>query len=82
MATSIHIPDALLAEVDRRARALEISRNRFIVRVLEREIAARSQWSPGFLEALSEVDPKDAAALDEMLAAIEAGRRSKGPVDL
>jgi hypothetical protein len=32
MATAVHIPDPLLKSVDRRAKALGISRNRLVVR--------------------------------------------------
>ena len=35
MATTVHIPDQLLKSVDRRAKALGISRNRLVVRALE-----------------------------------------------
>jgi hypothetical protein len=50
MATTVHIPKLLLDAVDRRARALKVSRNRFIVRTLEQEIAERKDWSPGFFD--------------------------------
>ncbi len=50
MPTSIHIPDKLLKEADKRAMALGISRNRLIVRALERELKAGSDWSPGFFD--------------------------------
>jgi hypothetical protein len=35
MPTTVHIPPALLKSVDRRAKALGISRNRFIVRAVQ-----------------------------------------------
>ena len=34
------------------ARALKLSRNRFIVRTLEQELGERKEWSPGFLDLL------------------------------
>jgi len=82
MPTSVHIPKPLLDAVDRRARALKISRNRLIVQALEREITAGSNWSPDFFVRLesAEAGVKDAA--DEMLKAIEGQRRSKNPVRL
>jgi len=78
MPTSVHIPKPILDEVDRRARRLNVSRNRFIVQTLERELASESQWSPGFFELLAAATPEDAAEVDAMLQAIHAGRRSKG----
>jgi predicted transcriptional regulator len=77
MATSIHLPKDLLDAVDRKARALRISRNQLIVRALEREISAGSEWSPGFSERLAETDPETARDVDELLAAVVAARRSK-----
>jgi predicted transcriptional regulator len=77
VATTVHIPDRLLAEVDRRARSLRISRNRLIVRALEREVDDTTSWSPGFLDALRRVEPGTAEAADEMLAVIRRRRRSK-----
>jgi hypothetical protein len=79
MATSVHIPKPLLDAVDRKARALKLSRNRLIVRALEREVAQGSDWSPEFFERLSATSPETAAAVDEMLNAIRQARRSKAP---
>ncbi|HET7608962.1 MAG TPA: ribbon-helix-helix protein, CopG family [Gammaproteobacteria bacterium] len=77
MATSVHLPKELLDAVDRKARALRISRNQLIVRALEREISAGSEWSPGFSERLAERDPDTARDVDELLAGVVAARRSK-----
>jgi hypothetical protein len=82
MPTSVHIPKTLLHEVDRRARRLKMSRNRFIVKALEKELAQESQWSPGFFDKLAHADTDDAAAVDDMLRTIQANRSSKGPVRL
>lgn len=80
MPTTVHIPDALLKSVDRRARALGISRNRLIVRALEQAVSERSTWTPDFLERLRRVDDEDTvAAVDELLAAVTQARRSKPP---
>jgi hypothetical protein len=75
----MHIPKPLLEAVDRRARALKMSRNQLIVKALEREVGGGSGWSPGFFERLGEVDGATAAAADEMLATVRATRRSKPP---
>jgi len=79
MPTSVHIPKPLLDAVDRRARALKVSRNRLIVKALEREVSGGPGWSPGFFERLRDPDGATAAAADEMLAIIRANRRSKEP---
>jgi ribbon-helix-helix CopG family protein len=79
MPTSVHIPKPLLAAVDRRARRLRVSRNRVIVQALEKELARESEWSPGFFDELTRIDPDDAAVVDEMRRAIRAHRTSKKP---
>lgn len=79
MPTSVHLPVALLAEIDRKARALRISRNQLIVRALERELHAPAGWSPGFFERLTAVEPRTVEAVDDLLDAIRSGRRSKPP---
>ena len=82
MPTTVHIPGALLGEVDRRARALRVSRNRLIIRALEREVRQPAGWSPEFFERLRDVSPDTVAAVDEMMAQVRASRRSKKPLDL
>lgn len=82
MATSVHIPAPLLEAVDRRARALKISRNRLIVQALEREIIGGADWPAGFFERLGSGDAELSRAVQEMSIAIEAGRRSKRPIEL
>jgi predicted transcriptional regulator len=79
MPTSVHIPKPLLEAVDRRARALRVSRNQLIVRALEREMTQNAEWSPGFFERLRETDAATTSAVDEMLAAVRSQRRSKEP---
>lgn len=82
MATTVHIPDPLLKSVDRRAKALGISRNRLVVRALEQAVRERSGWTPEFLERLRRVDSKTSAASDELLNAVKQARRSKEPHEL
>jgi hypothetical protein len=79
MATSIHIPKPLLEAMDRKARALKISRNRLIVRALERELKPGADWSPGFFQQLGTVDAETALAVDELLASVRQARKSKPP---
>jgi len=82
MPTTVHIPAALLKSVDRRAKVLGVSRNRLIIRALERAISERSSWAPEFLEKLRRVDQKTTLAVDELLADVKRARRSKRPRDL
>jgi hypothetical protein len=79
MATSVHLPRTLLEAVDRRARALRISRNQLVVRALQHEVEGGADWSPGFFARLSEVDPTTAADVDDLLEAVRKARRSKPP---
>ena len=82
MPTMVHIPDPLLKSVDRRAKALGISRNRLVVRALEQAVSVRSGWAPEFLQRLRHVDRETSAAVDELLIAVTQARRSKEPRDL
>ncbi len=82
MPTTVHIPDPLLKSVDRRAKALGISRNRLVVRALEQAVTVRSGWAPEFLKRLRDVDRETSAAADELLDAVTQARRSKEPRDL
>lgn len=82
MATTVHIPELLLKSVDRRAKALGISRNRLVVRALEQAVTQRTGWAPEFLARLRNVDRETGAAVDELLAAVKQARRSKDPADL
>ena len=82
MPTTVHIPATLLKSVDRRAKALGVSRNRLIVRALERAVSERAGWAPEFLEKLRKVDDETAAAVDDLLTDVKQARRSKQPRDL
>jgi predicted transcriptional regulator len=82
MPTTVHIPGQLLKAVDRRARALKISRNRLIVQALAREVSPSSAWSPEFLDRLRQTDAAVAEAVDDLVGAIAERRRSKRPLSL
>lgn len=82
MATSVHIPKPLLEAVDRRARALKVSRNKLIVQALEREVTAGADWPAGFFEKLEKGNAEVARAVDDMSKAIRASRKSKEPLKL
>jgi hypothetical protein len=72
----------LLKSVDRRAKALGISRNRLVVRALEQAVSVREGWSPEFLQRLRHVDRETSTAVDELLATVTQARRSKTPREL
>ncbi|MGQ0767372.1 MAG: ribbon-helix-helix domain-containing protein [Gemmatimonadota bacterium] len=80
MPTSVHIPRSLLEAVDRKARAIGVSRNRLIVRAIERELSPSAGWTPGFFEALSDVSPETASAVDLLHTNIRKARHSKRPL--
>lgn len=77
MLTRVHLPKTLLAAVDRKAKALRISRNQLVVRALEREVGDSSDWSPGFFERLCEHDRTTANAVDALVREVRKARRSK-----
>lgn len=80
MATTVHIPKPVLERVDERAKALNLSRNRFIIDALEKALAEQATWSPGFLEAVERLPQLE--PLDDLLDVIGANRRSKAPPKL
>ena len=84
MATTIHVPPELLARIDRRAKELGVSRNRFIVRALEKLIDEETRWSQRFLETLVEAaeDNEGQAAVSEMMRKVAARRTRKTAVEL
>lgn len=82
MSTSVHIPKPLLDALDRRARARRLSRNRLILKAIERELTSGPEWTEGFFERLIEVDASTAATADEMLQTIRTNRRSREPRQL
>jgi predicted transcriptional regulator len=82
MPTTVHIPAPLLKSVDRRAKALGMSRNRLIVKALERAVSERAEWAPEFLERLRQVDDDTVDAVDELLNNVRQARRSKPPRQL
>ena len=76
MPTSVHLPSKLLEAIDRKAKALRISRNQLVVQALEREVQD-ADWSPGFFERLADTDSETSRAIDDMMSDIRKARRSK-----
>ena len=81
MSTTVHLPADLLAAVDRRAQDLAVSRNRYIVRALARTVAAETGWSARFVNELAaaRTDNEGRRVLEDLRAAVAAGRTRKGP---
>jgi hypothetical protein len=77
VSTSVHLPRRLLEALDRRARALRISRNKLITQAIERELSTDGDWSPEFFDRLEERDDEVSAAVDQMLEDVVQTRRSK-----
>jgi hypothetical protein len=82
MPTTVHIPAPLLKSVDRRAKALGMSRNRLILKALERAVNEQDRWAPEFLDRLRQVDDETVAAVDELLNTVTQARRSKAAREL
>ena len=81
MTITIHLSDELLDAVDRRAKDLGLTRNRYIVQALERSLRRDTAWTSAFVEELRAAgqDRELQRTLAEMRAAINANRMSKGP---
>jgi hypothetical protein len=76
--TTIHVPPALLKRVDARAKALGVSRNRFIIETLNEKLQSVREWPEDFVRALKQPVRADVAATaDDMLRQIESTRRSR-----
>ena len=81
MSTTINLPAQLLAAVDRQAKNLEMSRNRYIIRALERSLATETEWSATFVAELAaaRADAEGRRALEDLRAAVSANRTRKDP---
>ncbi|MYB31630.1 MAG: hypothetical protein F4Y20_03640 [Acidobacteria bacterium] len=67
--------------MDRRAKELRLTRNRYIVQALERSLISDTAWRPAFVEELRAAgrDPELQRTVAELRTAIKANRVSKGP---
>ncbi len=81
MATTIHLPGDLLTLVDHQAAENGVSRNRYIVRALEKVLKSETGWSRRFQAMLAEAreDSESHHTLDEMMRLVSARRSRKGP---
>ncbi len=78
--TSVRLPDDLIEALDERAAARGVTRSQLIVEAVERALADRSVWSPGFLKAIGTPRPDLEESVDELMKAIRDRRsRSEAP---
>ena len=82
MPTTVYVPPELLKRVDKRAAALRVSRNRYIVEALQRRLQSESDpngWPRGFLEQFQAAahDPGYLAAARQLDRAIASKRKSR-----
>lgn len=78
MATTVHIPEKLLARVDARARARGVSRNRVIVEAIEASLGAKNEWPPELVRMLdTPLDEETGELLEGTLAEARARRVSR-----
>jgi metal-responsive CopG/Arc/MetJ family transcriptional regulator len=75
--TTVYIPDDVLEAVDKRAKRLNMSRNRFVVEALKRVLQEQAEWSPDFTRALATLKPIE--GVNEMLREIRKHRTRKAP---
>lgn len=80
MSTNINIPQLLLTAIENKAKKLKISRNKFIVMLLKKEVL--SQWPEHFLNKKLTTNKKLSDAVDEMMNAIRSGRVNKEAIRL
>ncbi len=78
VATTVHVPEARLQRVDSGARALGISRNRYIVSALEESLGTIRAWPPELARMLEQpVTPGAARELEESLTVVRRRRLSR-----
>jgi len=84
MSTTVHLPPDLLETVDDRAKELGMSRNRYIIRALERTLETETRWSNRFVEELGAArsDDESHRALEELRAVVAENRTRKAPPPL
>jgi hypothetical protein len=82
VSATVRLPKPLLDAVDRRARAMSMSRSQWIARALERALACDLGWSPGFFERFEATDESMRRTLDGLLVSVSRRRMSKMPPKL
>lgn len=56
---------------------MKISRNKLILKAVQRELEGGSDWSPGFFEELSRTDDDTVREVDDMLRLVRSRRTAK-----
>ena len=81
MSVTVQLPTDLLRSIDHRARDLGMSRNRYVIRALERSLATETRWSARFVEELATArsDDEGRQALEELVAVVATSRTRKAP---
>ena len=79
--TSIHLPQSLLASLNRIAAERGVSRNRLIVESCQRVVEERTCWPPGLFsnEHLSETELQSLRQSEQDFSAVVAGARKSRP---
>ena len=77
--TTVRLQAELLASVDRWARQRGVSRNRYIIRAIERALATDKGWSQEFLDELETArgDVEGRQELEDLRAVLAASRTRK-----
>jgi metal-responsive CopG/Arc/MetJ family transcriptional regulator len=83
--TTFHIPDELLREIDRAARKMGVSRNRFVLQACGEALARRAgEWPAGFFDSAYSDEDKNLLeqATRELEKEVLARRMNRGAVAL
>ncbi len=78
MATTIHIPEDLLNEVDKKSAKLHISRNKYICMVLKKDLV--QEWPEKFLKKKCVPQKELTNAVDGIIKKIKSKRTNKNPL--
>ena len=83
--TTFHIPDELLRNIDRAARSLGVSRNRFVLQACGEALARQAgEWPAGFFDSSNTKEDEKllAEATKELEKSVLARRMNRGAVAL
>jgi hypothetical protein len=76
--TTVHVPADLLERVDTRAKALGVSRNRFIVKALEESLGVRDAWPAELVRMLKRpIAARASSDLEDSLTVVRRRRASR-----
>ncbi len=75
MTTTIHIPEDILLAIGRKSKQLNISRNKYICMVLQKEVSA--EWPNSFRKKRLTSRPNLNDTVDKMMAGVKHTRKNK-----